>query len=148
MILETIGSLIVGAIGAGLGWGATEFAARPIRKFFDLRGEVIRRLAQYADIPKQVIERGGEVQTPDVTEVTRARAREAESVIRDLAAQMLSFAYNDTFARSILALRYDPREAAEGLFGLSWLHISEGSLKDRPREMVAKALRIDRWLLF
>jgi hypothetical protein len=61
---------------------------------------------------------------------------------------MLSFAYNETFARSILALRYDPREAAEGLFGLSWLHISEGSLKDRPREMVAKALRIDRWLLF
>jgi hypothetical protein len=27
MILDTIGSLIVGAIGAGIGWGLTEFAA-------------------------------------------------------------------------------------------------------------------------
>jgi len=84
MILDTIGSLIVGAIGAGIGWGLTEFAARPIRRFFDLRGEVIRRMAQYADISKQVIERGGEVETPE-TEETRARARDAESVIRDLA---------------------------------------------------------------
>jgi hypothetical protein len=83
-----------------------------------------------------------------VTEETRARATEAESAIRDLAAQMLSFACSEPFATSILALlRYHPREAAEGLFALSWLHIVEGKLKDKPREMVAKALRIDQGFL-
>jgi hypothetical protein len=65
MILETnwVVSGVVGAFSAVIGWGLTEFAARPIRRFFDLRGEVIRRMAQYADIPRQVIERGGEVET-------------------------------------------------------------------------------------
>jgi hypothetical protein len=43
-------------------------------------------------------------------------------------------------------LRYDPRQAAEGLFALSYLKPTSGRLKDNPSEMVAKALRIDRWL--
>jgi hypothetical protein len=137
VIVETIGSLALAAIAGGVGWAATEFVARPVRRFFDLRGEVIRRMAQYADIPPQIIQKeGGEIETPVVTEATLARAKEAESVIRDLAAQMLSLAYNETSARSILVqvLRYDVRGAAEGLFALSWLHNSSGGrLKNRPR---------------
>jgi hypothetical protein len=82
-----------------------------------------------------------------VTEATVARAKEAESVIRDLAAQMLSLAHSDPLAGSLVKmLRYDPRQAAEGLFALSYLKPTSGRLKDNPSEMVAKALRIDRWL--
>jgi hypothetical protein len=64
---------------------------------------------------------------------------------------MLSLAYNETSARSILVhvLRYDVRGDAEGLFALSWLHNSSGGrLKNRPREIVAKALRIHQSLFF
>jgi hypothetical protein len=147
VIFETLGSLIVGVVGAGIGWTLTEFVARPIRKFFDLRGEVIRRLAQYADIPV-LVEKDGEVKTPVVTEETQTRTREAESVMRDLAAQMLSFAYSETFASRILALRYSPRDAGEGLFAIAWTLQASGDLKNRPRERVAKALRIHRSLLF
>jgi hypothetical protein len=147
MILETIGSLVVGAIGAGIGWALTEFLARPIRKFFDLRGEVIRRMAQYGDIAPRIIEKeGGEVEV--VTDEETSRVGEAERVIRDLAAQMLSFAYNETFARSLLMLRYDPREAGEGLFAISSTLLTSGDLKNRPKERVAKALRIHQSLLF
>lgn len=147
MILDTIGSLGLAAIAGGVGWAATEFVARPIRRFFDLRGEVIRRMAQYAILTVQFDKEGHEVETP----VTEDAFREAESVTRDLAAQMLAFAYNETFARSILVhvLRYDPREASEGLFAISWTtRVAGSTLKNQPRERVAKALRIDRSILF
>lgn len=39
MILDIIGSVIFGAVAAGVGWGVTEFVARPIRKFYDLRAD-------------------------------------------------------------------------------------------------------------
>ena len=147
MIVDTIGSLIVAAIGAGVGWGLTEFAARPIRRFFDLRGEVIRRLAQYGDIPTMRIVDDGSVEDPP--EGSDARAREAASVIRDLAAQMISFAYNGTLARTIIsALRYNPHEAAEGLFAVSWTIQASGDLREKPRRRVADALRVERSMLF
>jgi hypothetical protein len=57
VILETIGSLIVAAIGAGLGWAATEFVARPIRKFFDLRGDAVRMVSQYGNLPARFHEK-------------------------------------------------------------------------------------------
>ena len=145
MILDTIGSLGLAAIAGGVGWAATEFVARPIRRFFDLRGEVIRRMAQYAILTVQTDKEGHEVEIA----VTEDAFREAESVTRDLAAQMLAFAYNETFARSILVhvLRYDPREASEGLFAISWNTRAGSSLTNPPRERVAKALRIDRSIL-
>ena len=86
--------------------------------------------------------------TPVVPEAIVARAREAESVIRDLAAQMLSFADNETFASSILTLRFDARKAAEGLFALSYTMHTSGSLKKPAAEMVAEALHIDQGIFF
>jgi hypothetical protein len=147
VVLAAIGSLILGAIG----WLMIEFAGRPIRRFFDLRGEVIRRMALYADIRKLIIQsEGGEVDTPVVPEAIGARAREAEGVIRDLAAQMLSFADNEALATLIIThgLRYDARKAAVGLFALSYTMHTSGSLKKPPVEMVAEALHIDQGILF
>jgi len=89
-------------------------------------------------IPAALPARGHKV---DGLLVTEDAFREAESVTRDLAAQMLAFAYNETFARSILVhvLRYDPREASEGLFAISWTtRVAGNTLKNRPRERVAK----------
>src|SRR5437867_2404222 len=123
MILQTIGSLLAGAIGAALGWVALEFVARPIRRFYDLRGEIIRRMAQYANVRARYKEERDEPNR--VTELTLSEAEiakldEARHAIRDLATQMRAFALNETFAKWILLLlRYDLHKASEGLFGVS-----------------------------
>jgi hypothetical protein len=148
VILETIGSLVVGAIGAGLGWGATEFVARPIRRFFDLRGEIIRRIAQYANVPARYKDmRNGTKEELPLGKDELARLREAQGVVRDLAAQMRGFAHNETLARWALLLRYDPREASEGLFGLSNDMDTYGDDRLRRRKMISKALRIPENIL-
>jgi hypothetical protein len=38
---------IFGAIGAIVAWLTTEFIGRPFRRFFDLRGEVCRRMVRF-----------------------------------------------------------------------------------------------------
>jgi hypothetical protein len=160
VILETIGSLVVGAIGAGIGWGLTEFAARPIRRFFDLRGEIIRRIAQYNNVPVRFREtpdgkrevlpfretRDGEREVLPFSDDEDARLKEAHSVLRDLAAQMRGFAHNETWATWVLSVRYDPGRASEGLFGLS-NDIAVVGGRHRAKKIVADALRIPENIL-
>jgi hypothetical protein len=148
VILATIGPLVVGAIGAGIGWALTEFVARPIRKFFDLRGEIIRRIAQH-NMPVRYRE------TPDGTtealpsregpasqrEAETARLHEAQNTLRDLASQMRGFAHNETWAVRVLLFRYNPGRASEGLFGLSNdIEVVEGRV--RAKKIISDALRI------
>ncbi len=149
MILETIGSLIVAAIGAGIGWALTEFVARPIRKFFDLRGEIIRRIAQYANVPARYNDlRNGKKEILPLTEDQLAKLQEAQGVVRDLAAQMRGFAHSETLAKLVLRLlRYDPREASEGLFGLSNDMDTYGEAVLRRRKIISGALRIPESIL-
>jgi hypothetical protein len=153
MILETIGSLIVGAVGAGIGWGATEFVARPIRKFFDLRGEIIRRIAQYNNVPvryRETPEGKREVLPFDEGPASQrqaeaARLNEAQSVLRDLASQMRGFAHNETWATRVLSVRYNPGRASEGLFGLS--NDIAVDRRSRWKKVVSDALRIPENIL-
>jgi hypothetical protein len=48
------GSAVLIALGSAvcvaLGWGVTSFVGSPVRKFFDLRGEVVRRLTEFANV--------------------------------------------------------------------------------------------------
>jgi hypothetical protein len=141
-------SLVVGAIGAGIGWALTEFVARPIRKFFDLRGEIIRRIAQY-NVPvryretqeghrEDLLSREGPAsQRRDEA----ARVNEAQSVLRDLASQMRGFSYNETWATRVLLVRYyKPGRASDGLFGLSNDLETDG--RARWKKIISDALRI------
>jgi hypothetical protein len=143
VILETIGSLLAAAIGASIGWVSLEFVARPIRKFFDLRGEIIRRVAQYNNVPARYREGpDGQKNVVEIDANEFAKLSEAQSVIRDLAAQMRGFAYNETFARRVLSPRYNPRLASEGLFGLSNDIDTYGNARVRHRKTISDALRI------
>jgi hypothetical protein len=148
MILETIGSLVVGAIGACIGWGATEFVARPIRKFFDLRGDAIRMIAQYANLPKRYQEYRGAgenmiVEDPGLSENSKVRLREAQDALRALAAQMRGFAYNEASAvRALQFLGYDPIKASEGLFGIANTVDTTGDARIMPKKMVTDALKL------
>jgi hypothetical protein len=45
-VLQAIGSFAAGAIA----WVALEFFGRPLRKFYDLRGETVYRLAKVANV--------------------------------------------------------------------------------------------------
>jgi hypothetical protein len=45
-VLSTIGFFLVG----GIGWFVTAFIGGPIRRFFDLRGEVIQQAVQYNNL--------------------------------------------------------------------------------------------------
>jgi len=48
--MESAAQVIGSFLAAALGWVVLEFVARPLRKFYDLRGEVIRRLTEYANV--------------------------------------------------------------------------------------------------
>src|SRR5262249_16891440 len=152
MILETVGSLIVGAVGAGIGWGATEFVARPIRKFFDLRGETIRIVSQYANLPARFHERwvsdneGREtmsLENPALSESDIVRLGDAQDALRALAAQMRGFAYNETIAsRALRWFGFDPKRASEGLFGIANTVDTTGDPRIRNKKIVSEALRL------
>ena len=149
MILETIGSLIVGAVGAGIGWGATEFVARPIRKFFDLRADAIRMVSQYGNLRARFHEErlsDDIIQTSeDVTlsESDIAKLHEAEGALRALAAQMRAFAYNESIAnRALRWAGFDPKKASEGLFGIANTMDTTGDTRIGNKKMVIEALRL------
>jgi hypothetical protein len=149
LILETVGSLLAGAIGASLGWVALEFVARPIRKFYDLRGETIRRVAQYANLRAPYNERhlaNGVIETSEdhtLSNTELAKLEEAREELRDLAAQMRGLAYNETIAgHALRLLGYDPRKASEGLVGIANTVDTTGDNRIRNKKIVTEALRL------
>jgi hypothetical protein len=118
--LEILGFVAAGAVG----WLGTAFIGRPIRHFFDLRGEVIRRWTQCANVRARWKEDPSKTwqteEDPGFTETDAKRLEEAEGVFRELASQMRAFAQNETFAVWIVKLlRYDPVMASAGLIGMS-----------------------------
>jgi hypothetical protein len=145
-ILQTIGSLLAGAIAAGLGWAATEFLARPVRRFYDLRGEIIQKMAHYGNVRashKEAPDGGVIENTPLLHPTEQARLEEAQLAIRDLSTRMRAFAYNEALARrTLMLLRYDPLKASDGLMGYSnYMNIS-GAAKASKKKMVEDALHI------
>jgi hypothetical protein len=122
-LLQAIGSFAA----AGAAWIVLEFFGRPLRKFYDLRGETICLLAQTAlvgarwkEIPDEVGSISGEVEALNVSAEQITDLKEAGKLLRDLASRFRAFAGNETYAlRFVRWRRYDPMKASAGLFGLS-----------------------------
>jgi hypothetical protein len=145
-----LGSAMGGALGAALGWIASSFVGGPVRRFFDLRGEVIRRLtefgnvrARWKDIRDDSGASSGQVEEMDISEKEIARLEEAQRVLRDLASQIRAFAENEPLAMRFVLLRYDPMTASSGLIGLSNAYDSYGESKAFQRKKIETALRIN-----
>jgi hypothetical protein len=146
-----LGSALGGALGATLGWTVSSFVGAPLRKFFDIRGEIIRRLTEFANVRarwKEVLDESGAFvgQLEAVGEHSAeeiARLEEAQRVIRDLGSQMRAFAENETAAMWCVRLRYDPARASAGLIGLSNTYHTYGQEKHSNVQTVNKALRIN-----
>jgi hypothetical protein len=119
-VLKAIGSFAAAAIA----WVTLEFVGRPLRKFYDLRGEIIYRLAKIANV--RSIKAPTEQSPSGVTNQERlsvaelAALADAIKTVRDLASQLRAFAFNETSALHFVRwLGYVPLKASEGLFGLS-----------------------------
>jgi hypothetical protein len=114
-------------VAGAAGWFVLEFVGRPVRQFFDLRGEVIRQMAVFANVRarwKEVRDSvgatSGEVEEMGLSDLEIQRLEEAQRLLRDLASQMRAFAQNEWLAvRIVRWLHYDPLKASGGLFGLS-----------------------------
>lgn len=145
-ILQTIGSLLAGAIAAALGWAATEFVARPTRRFYDLRAEIIQKMAQYGNVRARYKETEVDrviEETPHLNPSELAALEEAQLAIRGLATRMRAFAYNETAARWALTLfGYDPLKASDSLMGYSNYMNTYGGAKASKKKAVEDALRV------
>jgi hypothetical protein len=149
-VLIAIGSAFGGAIGAMLGWMASAFVGSPVRKFFDLRGEIIRRMTEFAnvrarwkEIPDDVGAISGNREDMGLSDKEIERLESAQATLRDLAAQMRAFAENETLALwFITRLRYDPAGASAALIGLSNTYDTYGKGKAWQKQMLGKALKV------
>jgi hypothetical protein len=120
--MDAVVSVLGGFFAAAFGWVLMEFVARPARKFFDLRGEIIRRGAQYANVRSEyqkVSDPNTFIKVPNFSPDDAKKLREAQNAFRDLASQIRAFAVNETAARRLVSIRYDPLGASNALFGLS-----------------------------
>jgi hypothetical protein len=144
-ILTTIGTMAGTFLIGVLGWFVSSFFGGPLRKFFDLRGEVVRQMARFANVPARWRELPDDMLErvePAPSKEDEERLNEAKKVLRDLASQMKSFALNEPFAMRVLTwLRYDPVSAGGGLFGLSEGFDRYGNSKHSARKKIEEALR-------
>ena len=147
----SIGSILAGSVGAAATWTVLNFVGIPARKFIDLRGEVVRRLVEFANVRSRWKEvrddvgaTSGERDEIKLSDREIARLEEAQRVLRDLAAQMRAFATNETMAMWVVRwiLRFNPEKASAGLIGLSNDYDTSGGRKAFHRSAVHEALRI------
>lgn len=148
-ILIAMGSALGGGLGAIGGWIINSFVAAPIRKFYDLRGEVICRLFEFANVParyKKVRDdsgaTSGEREVIELPAKEIERLEEAQRVMRLLGSQMRAFAENESWAAWFVGRRYDPMKASAALFGLSNAYDTYGQMRHLQRQAVEAALRI------
>jgi hypothetical protein len=138
-VWSTIGWIVAG----GVGWFATAFVGSPIRRFYDLRGEVIQRSVMYANVMAVQKEfPDGSVTPNELSEDETKRLREAVDVFRDLAARMRAFALNERLAVwFVKRWGYDPWEASEALFWVSHTLPTYGGKRADAKKTLEKALR-------
>ncbi len=141
----TIAGFVFGAIGAILAWLTTEFIGRPFRRFFDLRGEVTRRLVQFDNVRARAKMIDDTRQEPiELSSEEDARLREAENTFRDLASQMRAFTQAEPIAAWIVkhVFRYDVYGASGALIGYSNEISRYGPFRGSFKAQIQKVLRI------
>ena len=142
-MLQAIGSFAAGAIA----WVVLEFFGRPLRKFYDLRGETVYRLSKIANVRSLAKTTepspSGEGQYDRLSEPEMADLADAIKTVRDLASQFRAFSFNETYALHFTRLLgYDPLKASEGLFGLSNSLLTYNGERVVHRTTVQTALKI------
>ncbi|MCA6116043.1 hypothetical protein J6524_14235 [Bradyrhizobium sp. WSM 1738] len=126
------------------GWFALELIGRPIRNFFDLRQAVRDQMISLANVPtpqaretcvtsEQIRQYGADLKN----------AREAQRILRDLAAQMLAFAESERAACIVMRpFGFDAAAAGRDLIRLANALDRQGTERARFHKNVEAALRL------
>jgi hypothetical protein len=141
--------IALGAAGTVVGWIILEFVGRPIRRFFDLKAEVVRQSVVFGNVSakwKQRTETSLPVRAIEDEELTPAqesRLQEAIDTFRDLGAQMRAFADSETLAiKALLVIGYNPLEAAKLLIGFSNNISTYGQTRANTERALRAALKL------
>jgi hypothetical protein len=142
---EFLGSLVVTFVVGGLGWLATNFIAKPILDFYDLRRRTHEELIVAANIviPGNV----GAPQASDQDSSETKRYERAYEALRRLGAQLAALDISvEQPARYFFKMqRYDLKVASQGLFAFA-NSLSSPVQEERffPRNQVETALKLPR----
>jgi hypothetical protein len=135
-------SAFAGLVGGVASWFATDFVARPIHRFFQMRSEIFQCISFYDNVRAPVDERGNT--TDDFDDEDMARLKEAQSKLRQLAMEMQAFAVTNLFAsRVVEAFGYAPMNAGQSLVGYSNRIAVYGSERALHRGKVFVALQLN-----
>jgi hypothetical protein len=142
---------LFGFLAAAIGWLTLEFLGRPLRKFFDLRGETVELLTRIANVRAAYTKfhdgfEGGVFRVePSGLELTTLELEALASARRDiriLASKFRAFALNETIAsKAVAMLGYDPLSAGRSLIGLSNTIDTYGKERSEQKDAVVAALK-------
>jgi hypothetical protein len=141
-----------GFLAAMIGWLTLEFLGRPLRKFFDLRGQTVELLTRIANVRAAYAkfhEESDGLAIPrvepsgiELTEVELEALAAAKKDIRTLASKFRAFALNETIASHVVAvLGYDAYSAGQSLIGLSNTIDTYGKERSDQKNAVVAALK-------
>jgi hypothetical protein len=142
-VLET---LLTGFLGGIAAWFLTDYFAKPLRRFFDLRREVNRCLVYYGNLQARfkLTDDDTVSEQTDISPEEDARLTEAEKAFRNLGAEMRAFANGDRLAYLIVrrGLGYDADQIASALIAYSNYVSTYGQGRFDAHARLEKLLRI------
>jgi hypothetical protein len=128
-------NLLGGTIVGAATWFFADFFVRPIRRFWQIRAEIVERMNLFGNLPTH--ERGADLKAD------AERAEETMNTFRQLGGRMLSFATTETIAMWLVrCFGYDPERAARHLIGYSNTIMIKDGERAVHREEILESLRI------
>jgi hypothetical protein len=139
-----LGPLIMGALGGIGSWFLTQGVTEPLRRFSEMRRDIIEHLLDTLNVPATHDATTGEPTKRNVSDQDLARLREAERKCRQLGTKLLSFYQTDFVAEHLLrwCWRYDVLKAGRALIGLSNNLSLYGAARKEHRQDIHTALGI------
>jgi hypothetical protein len=139
-VLET---LLTGFVGGVAAWFFTDYVAKPLRRFFDLRREVNRCLVYYGNLQARFKLTDSVREQTNISPEEDARLTEAEKAFRNLGAEMRAFANADRLAhRMLCGLGYDADQIAGALIAYSNNVSTYGQARFDAHTRLEKLLRV------
>ncbi len=140
--------VILGALGALIGWMGLEFVGKPVRAFFDLKRDSLETLTLYANVrarSKQLALRDDGVLSSMIVPLESAeekRLQEAEAAFRLCGSKLHAFARTEGLA--VVALRrlgFEPAKAGQGFIGLSNSVGEYGQARNENKILIERSLK-------
>jgi|SRR4051795_10612651 hypothetical protein len=135
---------LFGFLAAAIGWLTLEFLGRPLRRFFDLRGEMVELLTRIANV--RAAHNDINPLTTELTDQEMEALTKARMDVRALASKFRAFALNETLASSAaIWLGYNAYAAGQNLIGLSNTIDTYGADRADLKAAVSVALKFKRF---